>query len=80
MDNELISFRFQIGEDPLIYKDALVMTQEQYDSYTAEEIAKMQKDRYDQWYTVINTPAESEVIPVEEILQTEILIQPEETV
>lgn len=66
MEDELISFRFQFGEEPLVYKDALVMTQVQYDSYTPEEISKMQKDRYDRWYTFINE--QSAASPEPEVL------------
>ena len=63
---ELISFRFQIGEMPLIYNDALVMTQEAYDALTTEQISALQQERYDRFYAIVTTPAEPEVIPTEE--------------
>jgi hypothetical protein len=57
---ELISFRFEMGEAPLLYSDALVMTQEAYDALTPEEIATMQKARYDNWLAIINAPPTEE--------------------
>lgn len=66
MSNELISFRFQIGEAPYFYSDALVMTQAAYDALTPEQITTMQQERYDRWITIINAPPEPEVVPTEE--------------
>ena len=67
---ELISFRFQMGEAPLLYSDAFVMTQEAYDALTPEEIATMQQARYDNWLAIINAPPEltsdSNVVVTEE--------------
>ena len=68
---ELISFRFQIGEKPLIYNDALVMTQEAYDAMTQEQIAAIQKERYDRWYAIITAPPEPEIVVEPEVIPTE---------
>lgn len=57
---ELISFRFEIGEAPLLYSDALIMTQEAYDAFTPEEITTMQQARYDNWLEIINAPPTEE--------------------
>jgi hypothetical protein len=57
---ELISFRFEMGEAPLLYSDALVMTQEAYDALTPEEITTMQQARYDNWLAIINAPPTEE--------------------
>lgn len=65
---ELISFRFQMGEAPLLYSDALVMTQEAYDALTPEQITALQQERYDKWLAIINAPPEPEVIPTEETI------------
>lgn len=62
MENNLISFRFQIGEAPYLYSDALVMTQEEYDALTPEQIAAMQQERYDRWLAIINSPPSEESI------------------
>lgn len=69
MENEMITFRFQMGEAPLIYSDALVMTQEAYDVLTPEQIAIMQQSRYDRWLTIINAPPE--IISEPEVVITE---------
>jgi len=61
-----IPFNFEMGTEPLIYKDALVMTQEEYDSYTPEQILAMQQERYDSWYAYITTPVEE--TPTEEVI------------
>ena len=68
MSNELISFRFQIGEPPYQYSDALVMTQDAYDALTPEQIATLQQERYDRWYEIVTAPPESqpEEVPTEE--------------
>lgn len=68
MENELIQFRFQMGEAPFLYNDALVMTQEAYDTLTSEQITTIQQERYDRWYAIVTAPPESqpEETPTEE--------------
>ena len=68
---ELISFRFQMGEKPFIYNDALVMTQEAYDALTPEQITAIQQERYDRWYAIVTAPPEPEVIVEPEVIPTE---------
>lgn len=62
MDGIKLSFNFEMGTEPLIYKDALVMTQEEYDALTPEQIAAMQQERYDRWIKLITTPPEEVII------------------
>jgi len=57
-----LSFDFEMGTEPLVYKDALVMTQEEYDSLTSEQIAAMQQERYDRWIKIITTPPEEVIV------------------
>jgi len=59
---ELISFKFEMGEAPYIYKDSLIMTQDAYDRLTDEQILALQKERYDRWYNIIMTPTPTEEI------------------
>lgn len=67
MDNtNLIQFRYEIGEAPYNYKDALVMTQEEYDALTPEQINTIQQERYDRWYAIVTAPPEPEVLITEE--------------
>lgn len=69
MEDELITFRFQMGEVPLTYSDALVMTQADYDALTQEEISAIQQARYDRWLAIINSPPE--IITEPEVVITE---------
>lgn len=57
LDNGLLSDSFEMGEEPLIFKDALVMRQKDYEALSAEEIAALKQARYDNWLAIINTPA-----------------------
>jgi hypothetical protein len=60
---ELISFRFEMGEAPYIYKDALIMTQDAYDRLTDDQILAMQQERYDRWYDlIVNAPTEEIIV------------------
>lgn len=64
-----LSFNFEMGAEPLIYKDALVMTQEEYDALTAEEILAIQQERYDNWIAIITTPPVDEpILTTEEVI------------
>lgn len=54
LENGWISDSFYMGEDPLIYGDAIVMPKEDYDLLTEEQIQAMKKQRYDNWIHTIN--------------------------
>ena len=62
----IVQFRFQIGEAPFNYSDALVMTQEEYDALTSEQITAIQQERYNRWYAIVTAPTEPEVSITEE--------------
>jgi hypothetical protein len=51
---------FDIGTEPYVLKDALVMTPDAYALLTPDEIAAMKQARYDRWYAIVTAP------PVEE--------------
>jgi hypothetical protein len=55
---------FEIGTEPYILKDALVMRVSDYDALTPEEIAAMKQARYDNWYSIVTAPPVE--MPVEE--------------
>jgi hypothetical protein len=57
----IVSDSFEIGEEPYVLKDALVMTQAEYDALTPEEIQAMKQARYDAWIAIINTPTDPAV-------------------
>jgi hypothetical protein len=58
-----IADEFEIGEEPHVLKDALVMRQKDYDALTPDEIAAMKQARYDNWIAIILAP------PVEETVE-----------
>jgi hypothetical protein len=73
LENGWISDSFVMGEEPLIYSDAIVMKEAEYNLLTEEEIAQMKQARYDNWLVIINTPSEEpppeapeEILPPEE--------------
>jgi hypothetical protein len=45
---------FQKGEDTQIYRDAIWMTQEEYDNTSSETIEAIKQERYDNWLAIIN--------------------------
>ena len=51
---------FEKGEDTKLYRDAIWMTQEEYDSTSASTIDTIKQERYDNWLAIINAmPTES---------------------
>ena len=61
LEDGRIADEFEIGVEPLVLKDALVMTPAEHAALTADEIAAMKEARYDNWYATITAP------PVEEV-------------
>jgi hypothetical protein len=63
---------FEKGEDNRVYRDAIWMTQAEYDGTSASVITAIKQERYDNWLAIINampTEASDEVL-VEEIDNT----------
>lgn len=58
LENGLISDSFEIGTEPLVFKDALIMPADQYNALTPDEIAALKQQRYDNWIAIINAPAQ----------------------
>jgi hypothetical protein len=52
---------FEIGTEPYVLSDALVMRPEDYALLTPDEIAAMKQSRYDNWIVIVTAP------PVEEL-------------
>jgi hypothetical protein len=56
---------FEIGTEPYVLKDALVMTPDAYALLTPDEIATMKQSRYDNWIAIVTAlPVDA---PVEDI-------------
>jgi len=64
LEDGRIADEFEIGEQPHVLRDALVMRVSDYESFTPEEIAAMKQARYDNWIAIINAP------PVEGQMET----------
>jgi len=64
LEDGRIADEFEIGEEPHILKDALVMRVSDYKSFTPDEIAAMKQTRYDNWIAIITAPPVE--APVEE--------------
>ena len=53
---------FEKGESTQIYRDAIWMTQSEYESTSSEAIDMIKQERYDNWLAVVNS------LPTEEIV------------
>lgn len=60
LDNGLIQHIFEITQGSNTYRDALVMSQEEYALLTLEQISAMKQARFDNWIKVITTPVVEE--------------------
>ena len=56
---------FEIGAEPYVLKDALVMMPDAYALLTPDEIAAIKQSRYDKWYAIVTAlPVDA---PVEDV-------------
>lgn len=58
LEDGRIADEFEIGEEPHVLKDALVMCQQDYDTLSPEKIVAMKQARYDNWIAFILAPQE----------------------
>ena len=56
LEDGRLADEFQIGEEPYVLRDALVMLPSEYEKLTAEEIAAMKQARYDNWFAIVTAP------------------------
>ena len=67
LENGWVSDSFQMGKEPLIYGDALVMPAEEYNMLTEEQIQTLKNERYQNWLQIINgTNQPLPVVPITE--------------
>lgn len=52
---------FQKGEAPLIYSDALVLSDQEAEQLSEQDIERMEEERYQQWLAIITAPPSEEV-------------------
>jgi hypothetical protein len=65
LEDGRIADEFEIGEEPYVLKDALVMRVSDYDSFTPEQIIAMKQARYDNWIAIVTAPPVE--MPVEDV-------------
>lgn len=58
LDDGRIADEFEIGAEPHILKDAIVMDPTDYEALTPDEIAALKQARYEKWIAIINAPPE----------------------
>lgn len=61
MEETFITIPIARGEDPLIYRSHLILSQEQFDSMSIEDILLAIDNQYNNWLSIINTPTDQEV-------------------
>ena len=54
---------FEKGEGTQIYRDAIWMTQSEYESTSSEAIDMIKQERYDNWLIVVNSLPTEELVP-----------------
>jgi len=65
LEDGRLADQFQIGTEPYVLSDALVMRPEEYEKLTPDEIAAMKQARYDNWYAIVTAPPVD--TPVEDV-------------
>lgn len=56
LDNDLVQHIFEITENNMTYRDALVMSKSEYDLLTLEQISEMKQARFNNWIKVVTPP------------------------
>lgn len=46
---------FILGEEPYIYSDAIVMEEEEYNRYSADQLNIMKENRYKNWLRIVKS-------------------------
>ena len=61
--DEKVQVIFEKGDSNQQCRDAIWMTQEEYDSTTIEAIEAIKQERYDNWLAIVNTMPTEEIDP-----------------
>jgi hypothetical protein len=54
----MITIDFERGEEPWLFRDAIVLTEEEYAKLTPADIEAMEDKRYADWLAIVNPPDE----------------------
>jgi GTP cyclohydrolase III len=57
---------FEKGQGSQTYRDAIWMTQNEYDSVSTETLESIKQERYDNWLAVVNAMPTEEVASITE--------------
>lgn len=52
----MITIDFEKEYNGLKYKDALILTEEQFNSMTEQDIENLKQERFDNWVSIITAP------------------------
>jgi len=59
LEDGRIADEFEMGEEPHVLRDALVMQPADYDALSVDEIAALKQARYDNWIALMtNSPVD----------------------
>jgi len=56
LPNGFIVISYEYGNKPFVFRDAIVIPQEQFDSMSPEELETKKQARYEGWIYEINNP------------------------
>lgn len=54
---------FEKGEHPMVYRDALWLTETEYSAVTTEHLEQVKQQRYDNWLAIVNAVPEETPAP-----------------
>jgi hypothetical protein len=52
-DGVTVTDFYEMGVAPLVFRDAIVMPEAEYNLLTPEQIAAIKQERYDNWYAIV---------------------------
>jgi len=56
LEDGRIADEFEIGDEPYVLKDALIMTLEAHAALSSDELQAMKQARYDRWLALVTAP------------------------
>ena len=55
----MVTIKFQKGEPPLVFSDAITLSDEEAAALSEQDIEAMKDGRYQQWLAIVNVPLEN---------------------
>jgi hypothetical protein len=63
-EDGLMSEDFEMGTEPLIYKDAIVMRLGDYEALSPDEVQAIKQARYDSWIAIVRPSDPPPITPI----------------